>query len=133
MVVEPLQRWRENPPTNSMERPRGTDTTRLSNNLHNNLHQYTAQYRISNIPSSLDLRHLNWHKLECLNIFQFQFKERERIARLSSPHITCPGLNNVVKKCPQRAGTNTDSKAAEAEHEYEGCEDVDPEVDDDDH
>ena len=53
--------------------------------------------------------------------------------RQSSPHITCPGLNNVVKKCPQRAGANTDSEAAEAEHEYEGCEDVDPEVDDDDH
>ena len=50
-----------------------------------------------------------------------------------SPHITRPGLNNVVEKCPQRTGANSDSEAAETEHEYERCEDVDPEVDDDDH
>ena len=49
-----------------------------------------------------------------------------------SPYITGPGLNNVVEKCPERAGADTDSEAAETEHECEGREDVDPEVDDDD-
>ena len=50
-----------------------------------------------------------------------------------SPNITRPGLNNIVEKCPERTGTNSDSEATETEHEYERCEDVDPEVDDDDH
>ena len=49
-----------------------------------------------------------------------------------SPQITGPGLNNIVEKCPERAGADPDSEAAETEHECEGCEDVDPEVDDDD-
>ena len=49
-----------------------------------------------------------------------------------SPQITGPGLNNIVEKCPERAGADPDSEAAETEHECEGREDVDPEVDDDD-
>ena len=57
----------------------------------------------------------------------------ERIVWMIWPDITGPGLNNIVEKCPERAGTNADSEAAETEHEYEGSEDVDPEVDDDNH
>ena len=59
--------------------------------------------------------------------------ERARERRDHSPYITGPGLNNIVEKCPERAGADPDSEAAETEHECERREDVDPEVDDDDH
>ena len=90
----------------------------------------------------MDLREI-WHKIGCFDIFQFKSENIFTSIRggerwwggfsLFSPHITGPGLNNIVEKCPQRTGAHPHPEAAETEHEGEGSEDVDPEVDDDDH
>ena len=52
---------------------------------------------------------------------------------MTSPYVTSPRFNDIVEKCPEGEGADSNSEAAEEQHEQERRQDMNPEVKDHHH